>query len=412
MKKISILIFVLSLATRCALVRLHLGDASEFLLVEPVRVAVSIADHGAYADAYGEGSGPTAHEAPLHPLLLALLIRLFGTGSAAALAINLSAVVAVSLGNTLLPSLSEACELGADPGAAAGLISGLLPLNYWYQTAGSFDAPFAFPALVALLLVSARQWKTPSDPGACKSGFVSGLSALLNPATLQVTASVVVLSAARTRENLLRALRHQAILVLCVVATLSPWAIFNYFHLGKAIFTRSNFWLEFQVSNNDAATPLLERNTSTPALKRMHPSQDLDQRNLVRALGEPAYMTLKQHEATQWVASHPGKFLWLTLQRAGLFWFPEMSRPWQSGYEAVITLAGFAGMVRMFRNRHPFASFLATSVVSYSLVYAVIQVSPRYRFPIEGLLLLCASSFLSKGSASGRAPLAASAASR
>lgn len=412
MKKISVLIFLISLATRGALVLLHRGSSSEFLLLEPVRVAVSIAGHGAYADAYGEGSGPTAHEAPLHPLLLALLIRLLGTGSAAALAINLSAVVAVSLGNTLLPSLSEACELGRVPGATAGLISALLPVNYWYQTTGSIDAPFAFPALMALLLAGARQWRASSDASGCRSGFVSGLAALVNPATLQVTASLVVLSAARMRKDLPGTLRSQAILALCLAATLSPWAIFNYFHLGKAIFTRSNFWLEFQVSNNDAATPDFERNMAIPALLRLHPSQDSGQRSLVRELGEPAYMTLKQHEATQWVASHPGKFLWLTLERIALFWFPAMSRSWQRIYEGGITVAGLLGLVWMFRNRRPFASFLATSVVSYSLVYAVIQVSPRYRFPIEGLLLLCACSFLSKGSACGRAPLAASAASR
>src|ERR1035437_4154379 len=56
---------------------------------EPVQIALSLMTTGRYADAYGAGSGPTAHCAPLHPVLLSILFRVFGTGARGALAIRI-----------------------------------------------------------------------------------------------------------------------------------------------------------------------------------------------------------------------------------------------------------------------------------------------------------------------------------
>lgn len=60
---------------------------------EPINIAVSLATHGTYADAYGPGIGPPAHCAPLHPLFLSALIRMFGVHAHAALAISVAASI-------------------------------------------------------------------------------------------------------------------------------------------------------------------------------------------------------------------------------------------------------------------------------------------------------------------------------
>jgi hypothetical protein len=48
--------------------------------VEPYLIATSLADKGTYADAFGSGTGPSAHTAPLLPMILLLIIRVVGVG--------------------------------------------------------------------------------------------------------------------------------------------------------------------------------------------------------------------------------------------------------------------------------------------------------------------------------------------
>jgi hypothetical protein len=55
-------------------------------LSEVVRVATSLAQHGTFADAFGPGTGPTAHVSPAYPILLSLIFRAFGTGASGELA--------------------------------------------------------------------------------------------------------------------------------------------------------------------------------------------------------------------------------------------------------------------------------------------------------------------------------------
>jgi hypothetical protein len=49
------------------------------------------------------------------------------------------------------------------------------------------------------------------------------------------------------------------------------------------------------------------------------------------------------------------------------------------------------GAAVMHRNRNPFAWPLIAAAVAYSGIYLVVEVGARYRFPIEGILLVFAS---------------------
>src|SRR5690242_11677659 len=79
-------VFALGLTVRLGLVLPH--PPAYVSIHEPVNIAMSLASRGAYADAYGEGTGPTAHAAPVHPLMLSVLFRAFGTGARGALAMS------------------------------------------------------------------------------------------------------------------------------------------------------------------------------------------------------------------------------------------------------------------------------------------------------------------------------------
>jgi hypothetical protein len=129
-----IVVFVVGLLVRVALV---VPNRQTTLLErpEPVQIALSLMTTGRYADAYGAGSGPTAHAAPLHPVLLSVLLRVFGTGAAGALAISVLASAAAALAFALLPALAVAGGIGLTSGVLAGVAGALLPVNFWAQTA-------------------------------------------------------------------------------------------------------------------------------------------------------------------------------------------------------------------------------------------------------------------------------------
>ncbi|MGA9626772.1 MAG: hypothetical protein WBQ65_20020 [Bryobacteraceae bacterium] len=121
-----------------------------------------------------------------------------------------------------------------------------------------------------------------------------------------------------------------AVAAVVVLSMLAPWAIRNYRVLGSLIWTRSNFGLESQVSNNNTMTADLERNVRLPGFASLHPLAGPDERAKVRIAGEVAYQRSKQRQALAWIASHKRRFLLLTAGRFRLFWLPNMRRPWQA----------------------------------------------------------------------------------
>ena len=383
-------IFVIGLLLRMVLV-LRAG-AGYIDQLEPVHIALSLVRHGTFADAYGDGVGPTAHCMPLHPFIIAFIIREFGTGWAGSIALSAVSSTAVSLGFALLPILAARYGLGVITGFAAGLAGALLPIAFWVQTSGVFDAPFTFLGLIVLALVFSRS-KMPSLRDAAVIGITSGIVCLLNAAVLQVLFGWAILTAWHLRHDLRRFCCVMAMTGTMVLLVLSPWAVRNYLTFGKFIWTRSNFGLELQVSNNPYATADLEKNVRTPAWSRLHPFSDKNEREKVRRMGEIAYQAGKKQQALTWISSHPAEFVKLTMNRVFLFWFPRMQRPGQTLVQAIMTALAFCGLLILPR-RHPFKLLTGLMLLTYPVVYYLIQVSGRYRFPVEFLFLLLGAHFL------------------
>jgi hypothetical protein len=391
-----IVVFVIGLLVRLALV-VPTRQATLQERPEPVQIALSLMTTGRYADAYGVGSGPTAHCAPVHPVLLSILFRISGIGARGALAMKVFGSTAAAVGFALLPALAVVSGLGLSSGVLAGMAGALLPVNFWAQTAGSFDAPLTSVVLVALCLLLCRVWAaaqfTKSEGAAF--GVVAGFGCLLNPALIPVLAAWSIVSAVRYRRQLRQVLAFLAVAAVLVLSILAPWAIRNYRALGSHIWTRSDFGLELQVSNNDMMTADLERNVRLPEYTLLHPFRSADEFAKVRIVGEVAYNRSKERQAFAWIASHKRRFLLLTAERFRLFWLPNMLRPWQSVFEAALTLLGLCGLALLFWKRYAFAWVVIAALVAYPAVYYVIQVSPRYRFPLEPILFLLAANLFS-----------------
>ena len=317
-----------------------------------------------------------------------MIIRVAGVGRAGYLLRTAVSATAAAGAFALLPLMAVKYRLGLAPGVAAGLIGAVAPINFWAQTSGYFDAPYTMLGLVGLCLVLSDYWVRGSFPirGGISVGLVSGAICLLNPTILQVLAGWWVLGRVHFAGKRRIFFRFMATVAVMIVICLSPWAFRNYKALGAAVWTRSDFGLELQVSNNDHATGDLEENVRSPLFS--HPHTQVTEREKVRQMGELAYQQAEKAEALSWIGNHPKRFSRLVMDRIVLFWFPSMRRWWQSLAEALISVFAIGGLVILFRRGHPSSWMFLAVLLCYPAVYSIIQVSPRYRLPIEPILLL------------------------
>ncbi len=387
-----VLLFLAGFSIRLAL--LFIKGIGDLVMVEPTNVALSLASYGTYADAYGPHVGPTGHCMPLHPFFIAMLIKLFGTGHLASFFVSWSACAASAGGYALLPVLALSCRLPVSTGLIAGCVGALMPVNYWFQAFGVFDAPFTFLALILLCCLISYFWtrKLFSMRNGFLAGILIGLTCLLNAATFPVLFVWFGLGLMLYQEERRHFLKFLAGASLATILVLTPWTIRNYIVFRSLIVTRTNFGLELMVSNNNFMTADLEKNIGLDAFKLFHPFFSSAERDKVHKWGEVVYNLQKKQEALQWIRSHPKTFLRLSANRIFLFWFPHMRRIWQTIFEGSISILGIGGsVVLLLKRKYIVGLLLGTAIVIYPLVYYVIQVSPRYRFPIEGLLLFLAT---------------------
>jgi hypothetical protein len=182
-----------------------------------------------------------------------------------------------------------------------------------------------------------------------------------------------------------------------VSLALLPWTVRNRRELGGWIFIRSNAGLELAISNYDFAVPVVpyEIGPVRPAVFQhwmsRHPGANNLERAKLRTLGEVEYNRRRLQQALDWIRRNPERFASLSLQRFRYFWFyPGMTRRYRNAILFPMVLIAAWGLVRMFeRNRFTGLLFLG-DWLAYPATYYVIQVSGRYRYPIEWtILLLC-----------------------
>jgi hypothetical protein len=362
---------------------------------ELVNVATSLANGRGFANPYGD-TGPTAHMSPLYPLLLSIVYRWAGAGTPREIAQEIVSCFLGALTWGLIPLLGDICRLDRRVGVGAALMGSILTINRWAETKGSSEAAMASLAFLLVFILFMKSWYSQdfSSRASIVVGLFSGLailvSASLGSAILGLLlAGYFVFHSVYARKYLCFSL----VVIVLIIATSLPWALRNYFALGSLVWTRDNFPLELMVSNNDYSVATMDDNRTSGYM--YHPFMSPEQRTAVKSMGEIAFEKKLKGEALDWIATHPKRFAYLTLQRICLFWFPQMKRPIQTLGLALLTVASAPALIFLFAKRQPIAYGLVAVFVTYPIVYYVVQSHPRYVYPIQWTLYLLASqSFL------------------
>jgi hypothetical protein len=421
------LILLLALGIRVGTVLDGGGNLRVLRGLETQAVADSLASSGAFANPFRYETGPTAHLAPVYPLFLSGLERLFPEDGDYETAKQALSALAASLHYALLPLLAVAAGLPRRVGVIGALVAIamflLLPANVRpLETQGSWENTWAALGIVALSILAAGTFRQArfTTRRAVAWGVAWGVYLLLIPTMalafpvwliqlrisdcgLQVSGGNVGnpqsrgpaggtpalqqgpaggTPALQQAPAVRRWLRFAALSTLFLLLTLAPWTIRNWLVLGSPVWGRDNLGLELHVSNNDCAAATFAEMQRSGCHAKTHPNANAQEAAKIREVGEIRYNQQRLRDALAWVRAHPARFTGLTLERLALFWFPEVGRGAASYPLWGVTLAGFAGLIVCYKENRLAAMLFGSLLLVYPLTYYFVQHFLRYRYPV------------------------------
>ena len=376
--------------------------ASVSFAQEAGNIGMALATGKGFSSPTRAGTGATAWLAPVYPLIVAGIFRIFGIFTPhafyAAAALNLLFSAA-----TCVP-IYFATKRIASPAAASlaawmwALFPNAIVIPYQWIWDTALSALLAATILWATLAIASSR----RTRGWYAYGFLWGFSLLTNPSLGAVLPFLFGwLAWRRWREDRARgsfvnpALALGVAFLCCV-----PWTVRNYVQFHRLIPLRSNFAFELWLGNNRVFD---DRSPDVNA--RVTPYEES---RLYARLGETAFMRKKWDLATEFIGAHQRLELRLTRWRFLSFWLGSF-RPLQdfSGAEpwlqAVLVLSfltaigAAAGIVILFVRRNPSAFPASAFIVAFPLVYYVTHASLRYRHPIDPIVLVLTSVALTGG---------------
>ena len=338
--------------------------------------------HG-FSSPFGVPTGPTALIAPGYPTLIAAVFFLFGIDSFASEIAIIALQILVALVTIWL--MMRICRQQLDDSTA--ILAGAfwaVSLPLLWVPAIFWETSLSACALPAIILLALRCRRGPTIPAWLLLGASSAIVALINPALLPTLLAIMGWAAWQTR----RIARAAPLLgLLALLLLFSPWPIRNACRFHAFVPLRSTAGFELWMGNRPGATGFLDQS--------LFPMYDKSELASYVAKGEVAYMRDKSDRALQYIRSHPGVFLRLTLRRCFRFWAGTGSAVGPPIYEfhaLLTTLLGFAGLLFLYRNRmRAFAVLMALPLLLFPLPYYITHAEFRYRVILDPLLTILAA---------------------
>ena len=380
-------IFLAAMVVRIVIAAVR-SSHEDFARWEMELVAISLARNGFLGNPYCIPTGPSAHIMPGYAVILAAIFGLFGTATAAEFVKVLLSCFLTSAQYALLPTLGDRLSLHPAVGAIAGFTGALFPVKTYTEIQGDSEGPLAALLLLLLLCWSASLWG--GRPGWLQASGYGALwgAGVLVTATFAPVAGVMValLGAASVKRYGFRALSDWVVAVAAFGLTLSPWVIRNYLLFDEVVVTRTNFGLEFDISNHPESEPNIQDNDHLAT----HPFAVPAEAARIARHGEIAYNRTRFNRAVEWVKSKPAEFLTLVVQRVWYTWFPDVPML-QKLVMYPIAALGFFGLLILWKENRPAARILIVPVLVFPMPYYLVQVVARYRYPIDFIILLAAA---------------------
>jgi 4-amino-4-deoxy-L-arabinose transferase-like glycosyltransferase len=350
-------------------------------------VARSIVTGRGFSSPFPELSGPTTWVAPVYPLLIAAVFKIFGLYSTASALVMLALNSAFSA-LTCWPMYLVGRELTSRRVAMYSMwLWAIVPQFMHWAINWIWDAALTGLVLTTFVLVALRMSRSATRRQWMGFGLAWGLAALLNPTLLSVLPFMVLYIGWHARRRGEAWVGRAVLCCLLVVLVVTPWLVRNYFAFGKFVFIRGNFWAEMRYGN-----AIYGDGTE---MGFTHPEVNMYERKKYLTLGEQGYFDWKKRDTLEFIRTYPKYFAELCGRRVLLFWwdFDDVS-----GYTDWILLAmgrrifstlALVGMIWLFVKRRPGALLVASVLCVFPAVFYLTYPPARYRHVLEPLLLIC-----------------------
>ncbi|MDP8975788.1 MAG: glycosyltransferase family 39 protein [Actinomycetota bacterium] len=345
---------------------------------------------------------PSAYMPPPYPALTAVADAATGTRPTQIRfmqLLNLGLFVVLAYMLFLLGRLLMGPEVGAIAALGAALYPALI-----YMTTQVSASNLYLPAEVAMLVVAIRAVRDPTNRVlAVAAGALVGFVSLLRPEGIVLgglIAVMVVMAARRRGVTGPRALQTAAILVLVAAVPVGLWLARNTHTFGKptlGLTTQAGFVL--WAGNHEGATGSGKTLSHGPAGRAM------EEALFKKASALPPGRTyelrrdsLFRQEAVSWITRHPLEFIAGILKKGVLLATvnPDDRRSLNPGNVlswVVLVALAVAGLWKV-RPRGPEWRLIGFYAVLSFLVPVFLVVLPRYRLPVDLMLLLPAAWFV------------------
>jgi 4-amino-4-deoxy-L-arabinose transferase-like glycosyltransferase len=357
------------------------------------RLARSIALGQGFSSPTDLPSGPSAWAAPVYPYILGGVFKVFGIYSSpsAWMILAFNSIFAALTCWTIYLITKRIC--GEQAARIAAWSWAVFPYLLYWPVRVVWEASFT------TFLLSLALWLTISMADDERSnavtrrdwiayGLLWGLIALTNT-TVLILLPFLLGWLIYQLPSTSRRISGAAICLLMIVLCITPWILRNSRTFGRFIFIRDNLALELHEANNDTSSGLWTRNE--------HPGNDPVSMRHFQELGEIGFMDEKRQQFAKFVREHPGTFARFTLERVWYFWAAPPQAAYVAGYDLrfarhtaflLASVSAFAGLVVLFLRKNRYRGLLAPFLLIYPLPYYLVNPFPRYKHPIEPVMLI------------------------
>jgi 4-amino-4-deoxy-L-arabinose transferase-like glycosyltransferase len=365
-------------------------------LFESGNIAHSLAVGNGFSSPFRVDTGPTAWLPPIYPLLLAGIFRTFGSYTfhsfIAAALLNISFATL-----TCVPIFFAGKRIGG-LGVAAGAAwlwavfpnAILIPVqSMWDASLSALLVAAIFCATLALAESSrVRDW--------CAYGLLWGITLMTNATLAALLPLLLGWVAYRSHKQRRPWFGRLALSIGIVVLCCLPWTIRNYEIFHTFVPLRSGFGLQLWLGNNDDTKDIFRA--------ELHPIYNADERARYIQMGETAYMQEKQQQGVEYMTAHPAREAHLIGNRIISVWsggtptpvkdllnVPSLWFRFVLLFNVIAAMGALIGIVILFRRRSVYAFPAAVFPVVFPWAYYLTLVLPRYRLPIDPIVMLLAA---------------------
>jgi 4-amino-4-deoxy-L-arabinose transferase-like glycosyltransferase len=365
-------------------------------LFESGNIAHSLATGQGFASPFRVNTGPTAWMPPVYPLLLAAIFRIFGP-------YTFNSFLVAALLNIFSTTL--ACIpvffagkriAGLGVAATAAWLWAIFPNAILIPVESMWDASLSALLVATILWATIALAESQRVRDWAAYGLLWGITLLTNATLMALLPLLLAWLAYRAHKQNRKWAANFALSLGIAVLCCVPWTIRNYEVFHTFVPLRSGLGLQLWLGNND--------NTQDIFRAERHPIYDATERVQYVQMGEVAYMREKQSEALHYMLSHPAREAHLVTRRIISFCsggtptplkdFLNVDSTWFRFVLLFNLLAAFGallGIIFLIRRRSPFWFPAAIFPLVFPWAYYLSLVLPRYRLPIDPVVLLLAA---------------------